>query len=323
MRTILVSLIVFLGAVNARGNVVSWEGNSFPESEGWTRSTFCTPERSIDDGKLVQILVEGECMEPPDGDRDTYTRTIDEFNGSATFFYEYRVQTDGNRSEIPGGAPTVFVVFNFFGVNYNATVARDQIKLVRDVLKPILFFDLTPGVPHTIRLELFNDPPPATYRWFIDGVVFDEGLAVGPFPANDSRITCHAASWFLSCENRWDYIRYGVIPVDGSGDFHSDGQVDENDQFFFEECLDNSGENVDAGPGCRWADFDGDTDVDCDDWDAFAAAWTGAGDPTIPAACAVPPIPAVSTWGMVAMTLGVMIAGTLLVRRHRCFLLCV
>ncbi|MCH9002544.1 MAG: hypothetical protein IIC02_08215, partial [Planctomycetes bacterium] len=241
-------------------------------------------------------------------------RTIDEFNGSPTFFHEYRVETDGDRSEIPGGAPTVLAFGNNFGVHYNATVSRDQIKLFRDVLEPILFFDLTPGVPHTIRLELFNDPPPATYRWYVDGVIFDEGLAEGAFPADDARITWRGKSWFLPCENRWQYIRYGLIPADGSGDFHSDGEVDSDDQYFFEECLDNSGENVDAGPGCRWADFDGDSDVDCDDWDAFETAWTGAGNPTVPVACGGVLIPAVSTWGMTVTLLTLLCCGSILFR---------
>ncbi len=118
----------------------------------------------------------------------------------------------------------------------------------------------------------------------------------------------------MDSQTQLDYIRYGVIPVDGSGDFDSDGGIDDNDQFFFEECLDNSGENVDAGPGCRWADFDGDTDVDCDDWNACESAWTGAADPTVPAACFVEPIPAVSTWGMGVMVLTLLCCGTIILR---------
>ena len=70
------------------------------------------------------------------------------------------------------------------------------------------------------------------------------------------------------------------------------------------------------GPGCRWADFDADTDVDCDDWDAFDAAWTGAGNPTAPAACA-PPIPAVSTWGLAVLGLLVLTVGSVMIARRR------
>ena len=323
VRTIVVATLWLISAAIAHAQVFSSEFDSLPIDEGWTLlGESCEPVVWLDNGVYVQQLNFDACPPPPNGGTQTWRSTIGDFNSSATFFLEYRAETSGDRSEIPGAAPTVVSLGNLFGINYNATMARDQIKFLRDVVEPILFFDLTPDVPHTIRLELYNDPPPATYRWFIDGAVVDEGLAEGPYPADDSRTTWHGAAWFLPTLNRWHYIRYGVIPADGSGDFHSDGAVDENDQFFFEECLDNSGVNVDAGPGCRWADFDGDTDVDCDDWDAFDAAWTGAGNPTVPAACFVPPIPAASTWGMTIMMLGVLIAGTLLVRRHRCFLLC-
>ncbi|MCH7726441.1 MAG: hypothetical protein IH991_08195, partial [Planctomycetes bacterium] len=226
-------------------------------------------------GVLIIDVEIGECGPPPGGDSDVYQRELDEFEGELTFFIEFRLNTNGDRSEIIGQAPAAISASGFGEVRYRWTIARDQVKLVRDVLLPILFLDIEPDIFHTYRLELRDT---TSYAWFIDG----------------------------------------VIPVDGSGDFDTDGQINDNDQFFFEECLDNSGENVDAGPGCRWADFDADTDVDCDDWDAFDAAWTGAGNPTEPAACAAPPIPAVSTWGMMVTVLTLLSCGTIMIRRRKC-----
>jgi hypothetical protein len=70
-----------------------------------------------------------------------------------------------------------------------------------------------------------------------------------------------------------------------------------------------------AGPGGRWADFDEDTDVDCDDWQAFQLAWTEPSDPPIFFTCFTDPIPTVSEWGFTIMTLLVLAAGTIVFRK--------
>ena len=316
MRVVYATLVLVFTAVPGLAQVVSYEATSFPDDTvpPWERETFCTPERSLVDGVLVINVEIGECGPPPGGDSDAYRRDLDDFEGVQSFFVEFRLKTDGNRSEIVGQAPAAVAAGSLGAVRYNWTIAHDQVKLVRDVLLPILFFDIDPDVFHTFRLELRDT---SSYTWFIDGAVVDSGTPEGAYPSFFPTLGWLASAFEMDSQTQLDYLRYGVIPVDGSGDFDSDGAVDANDQFYFEECLDNSGENVDAGPGCRWADFDGDSDVDCDDWDAFETAWTGAGDPTVAAACAVPPIPAVSTWGMMVMTLCVMILGTLLIRSRR------
>ena len=166
---------------------------------------------------------------------------------------------------------------NFFGVSYHVTVSRDLVQFLRDVNLPIWFIEVQPNIPHTYRIELYPD----RYTFYIDGYVADEGLPEGPFPAYDSLITWRGKSWYLPCHNAWDYIRYGVIPVDGSGDFDSDEDVDARDFYFFHECLTNvrlginGGPGQNAGPGCRFADFDSDSDVDLHDLAAFQNAFTG------------------------------------------------
>ena len=59
------------------------------------------------------------------------------------------------------------------------------------------------------------------------------------------------------------------------GDFDSDGGVHLGDFYFFQECVSNSGPEDDAGPGCRFADFDDDTDVDLRDIAIFQNTFTG------------------------------------------------
>ena len=70
-----------------------------------------------------------------------------------------------------------------------------------------------------------------------------------------------------------------MIPVDGSGDYDSDGAVTLHDFYFFHECLTNDrpgihgGPDNDAGPGCRFADFDSDGDTDLRDFAEFQNAF--------------------------------------------------
>ena len=91
---------------------------------------------------MVQDLQIGECIPPPDGDRDSYTRDLDDFDGVPEFFLEWRVQTDGDRSEIDGGAPALLSAGSFGPVTYHFTIARDRVKFVRDAFAEIVFLDL-------------------------------------------------------------------------------------------------------------------------------------------------------------------------------------
>lgn len=109
----LLPLMMLIVAAPLPGQVVSYEATSFPEmGSGWTRSTFCTPERSLRDGWLHQVVGLG-CVPPPDGsDQDVYTRWIPEFVGEDAWFLEYRLQVDGESSELPWGGPAELSAFS-------------------------------------------------------------------------------------------------------------------------------------------------------------------------------------------------------------------
>ena len=279
-RICLTATWLLLGTATAPGlaDVFSSEFYSDPVSEGWELlNQYCEPELWIEQGWYHQQLDLDACPPGPQGGHDSYIRSLTDFNGEPDFFLEFRVQTDGDRSEIPGGAPTVVAMGNSFGVIYHVTVARDLVKFIGHFDLPGWFIEIEPGVAHTYRIELYPD----RYAFYIDAYLIDEGLPDGPFPAYDSLITWRGRSWYLPCENAWDYIRYGVIPVDGSGDYDSDAEVGLDDFYFFHECLTNrrpgikGGPGNDAGPGCRFADFDSDTDVDLHDFAAFQRTFTG------------------------------------------------
>ncbi len=63
------------------------------------------------------------------------------------------------------------------------------------------------------------------------------------------------------------------------GDFNGDGLVDSIDAGLFISYFTGPGERY-TDPGASIGDFDCDRDVDCEDWTALAAAWTGTGTPS-------------------------------------------
>jgi hypothetical protein len=174
-------------------------------------------------------------------------------------------------------------------VTYWFAIARDQVKFVQDAFTVILFVDIEPDVPHTYRLELYGE---AAYVWYIDSEIVHADVPGGPYPAHTPRITWRARSAFLESSMKWDYVRCGPIPQPASGDFDSDGAVDSQDLYFFEDCL--LGPDAD-GPGCRWADMNGDRQVNGADIEGFVDALLAGQPPPPPAGQeqASPPRPGV------------------------------
>jgi len=274
LATIL-GMLTLLEAVG-EAQIFSSEFEADPVSEGWSLAQqYCQPEVWNDQGWYYQALNHEGCPSSPDGAAEVLYHSLD---GHPNFFVEFRVRTDGDRSEISGGAPVLLAMGNSFGTNYHVTIASDLVRFLRDVDLPIWYIDIEPGIPHTYRIELYPDQ----YAFYIDGYLIDEGIPEGPFPAYDSLITWRGRSWYLPCENAWDYIRYGVTPADGSGDFDSDAATTLTDFYFVQECLTNQrvgingGPDNDAGPGCRFTDFDADGDVDLLDLAEFQNLFSGS-----------------------------------------------
>jgi hypothetical protein len=75
----------------------------------------------------------------------------------------------------------------------------------------------------------------------------------------------------------------------GAGDFDGDSDVDSNDYAQFAGCFTGPGGGP-IGPECFAADFDADGDVDCDDFEQFQFVWTDPGAP--------PPLPECDATGV-------------------------
>ncbi len=271
--------LLLLGGARCVADVVSYECDSFPVEAGWyVGQNWCETVEWVSDGKFCQRVAFCEGYDPPEGQQSSYRHLLDEFIGTPRFFVEWRIETTGARSELPFTAPASFVSHNGGGVSYHFTISKDQVRFIRDIPEfPILWPEIEPSVPHTYRVEHYGTE---LYVVYIDGEIADSGIPEGPHPAYDPRISIRAKAQFVESTTVWDYIRWGDIPIDGSGDFDSDEDVDGRDFYFFHECLTNrrpginGGPGNDAGPGCRFADFDDDTDVDLRDMAAFQSAFT-------------------------------------------------
>ena len=264
-----IALIVLLAAQPAFAQVVSYEGTDFPEQSGWNESSFCGPLRWLDNGWLHYELVVCPGTEPPIGQRQTFTQALSESSMGQNLFFEWVVQTDGDRSEIVGTAPIAFVLASSStGVSYHFTVAKDQIRFIRGNFNPVFYVDLQSGVPHTHRLELSGSD---SYSWYVDGLLLDSGMPDASISFSDAVIQWRTRSWQLPNDTQWNYIRYGTIPQPNSGDFDSNGLVDFQDLYFFVDGL--LGPDYDAaGPGCKWADMNNDGVANGADIATFTAA---------------------------------------------------
>jgi len=265
------AIAVTLWAPLAAGQAVAYEGNVLPDNDPvpWTRYGTFDAQRWVDGGFFYQFLVQG-VWSWPYGQVDGYRRTIAKFTGSPSFFVTWREMNTCPRSDMSGnpcqlsasGGP---VLFHF-------TITRDQVEFVRDnPISLVLDVDIEPDKLHTYYLELHND---LRYVWYIDGGTANSGVYPGSFPRNSAVITWSARFYTDEQTAKWDYVRYGVIPADHSGDFNNNGVVDETDLYFFVDCL--LGPDYDAaGPGCKWADMNADGKADGADVQLFVSAMTG------------------------------------------------
>ena len=272
--------IVLVLAVRVFGGVYSYECNSLPTDAGWTLiNAWCNAQEWVADGKLYHHVEFCPGYDPPEGQQFDYTKSLAEFIGAEEFFVEWRIETNGIRSELPFTAPAVLVSHNGGGVSYHFTISADQVRFIRDYPAfPILWPEVEPGIPHTYRLEQYGWD---VYAVYIDGEMIDFGIPEGPHPAYEPGVNIRAKAQFVESTTIWDYIRWGDIALDASGDFDSDDDRDLFDFYFVHECLTNDGPRInggpeeDAGPGCRFADLDDDTDVDLHDFAVFQNAFTG------------------------------------------------
>lgn len=244
----------------------------------------CEYQQWAVDGLLFQEVPLCEDF-PGFGARIDHGRDVENLDGITSWFAEWRLITTGIREELPYTAPAHLVVADGSTLLYHFTIADDRVRFIRQLgVNPTLYFDITAAEWHTFRVEVFGIDLGETYVVYINGEIVDSGTAEGPLlnPPFQARVNMRAKSKFVPSVATWDYIRWGEIPADGSGDFDRDGEVGPFEVFYIQECL-----TTEAGgwAGCEWADMDSDGDTDCDDWALFLAAWTDPVDPPCMIGC--------------------------------------
>lgn len=266
-------LMVHVGWLPAQ--VVTYEASVFPELEGWEHRLADTPgaDRSLDDGWFVQSLDLPDGWPEPTGDADFYKRSLSEFVDVDQFFIEWRAVTDNpswllDHSQVPA----VVSAAGNMGVVYHTTLTDSKTQLFRTTSIPLVFVEVLPGEPHVYRVEMRGSD---SFAWFIDGTIVETGVPRNPYPDPTAFLIWGARRSYIDASVGWDYLRFGVIPQDSSGDYDSDSVLTLFDQYFVHDCLTKDGPGIfggpgqNAGPGCRFADFDSDTDADLLDFAVF------------------------------------------------------
>ncbi len=268
-----VTLVAGLGGP-ASAQVIIYEGNVFPETLGWQRLPFGPPlgKRSIEQGCFIQTVQGNE-------ENSSFRMTLHPFVGVNQFFVEWRAVTDNPSWLIDQWQiPAVVAAGGRAASLYHTVMTEPAAVLLRDVIIPRVIAPISVGESHTYRIEVFSDE----YIWFVDGTVADSGVPEGPYPDADAVLIWGVeGNDGVTATTAWDFVRAGRIPVDASGDYDNDTAVTLIDLYFFDDCLTKDGPGIfggpdnDAGPGCRFADFDADGDVDLRDFAAFQNIFSG------------------------------------------------
>lgn len=282
MRPTRYCIISFWILHSAFADVGTYECDVMPLAASWTiEVNYCNPDEWVAAGRFYQHTDLCPGTNPPFGQYSSYNRFLAEYAGVEAFWVEWKVVTDGPSDELIYVSPVSFLVGNN-SVYYQLIISEDRLRFLRDSSIPVLYFDIDPG-EHVYRIEVFGEE---LYILYVDGQVLDAGVPEDhpyPFLAPDSLIQILTRTTFTPQTTTWDYIRWGELQPNGQGDFDANGEVDDSDVYYFEECY-----TTEAGNwvGCEWADFDSDGDVDCADAAQFVAAWTGSGEPPVFGGCA-------------------------------------
>jgi len=265
--------IALILCLQARAQVITYEGTGFPEEVGWQRLDVGV-ERKSENGWFIHTLYLP--------DQDSYRYNIGGMTSLiGRFFVEWRVVTDSPEWLIEEWqVPAVVSAAGRAGVLHHTVMTESAAVLLRDIFIPRVIAPISMSESHSYRVEVFADE----YIWYIDGVVADSGIPEGAYPDPDAFVIWGAEVIHddaPTATTAWDFVRVGKIPFDASGDYDSDEALTLIDQYFVVDCLTKDGPGIfggpdeDAGPGCRFADFDADSTVDLLDFAEFQNRFGG------------------------------------------------
>jgi hypothetical protein len=191
------ALGVLVAQAGADEHWITYEGNDFPENEGWERVTYNgEANRWIEDGALVIDSLHDPHVE----DLAKMERWMDPDAGEL-FVAEWRLLVEAPSTGYDAGvaiARSFLPGFVFFGFGPDrAWNALDN-----------LFFDIEPGIYHTYR---FESEDMVDFDFFIDAQLSQEGAFLWP-SSNQSSVGFGDQFDGWASLSHWDYFRFGVIP---------------------------------------------------------------------------------------------------------------
>jgi hypothetical protein len=270
-RLVGAAVAVFCVCASGVAFLKTYDADFFPENFLlFDRTVYGTPERRLENGWLILTVEEG--------DKDTYRYDLGGIGSLVgRFFVEWRAVTDYPEWLIHEWQVPAVVSAAGNGPFYHVVMTKSAAALTHfDLTRTIV--PITASQPHTHRIEVFADQ----YLWYIDGVVVNSGVPVGPYPDPNAFITWGIDGYKgMANTTAFDYIRLGEIPQPASGDYDSNLEISSPDYRFVHDCLAKAGPDLSAGPyentgpGCAFTDFDFDLDVDLFDFAEFASRYTG------------------------------------------------
>ena len=191
------TLCAFTASATAEQYWIAYEGNDFPENEGWERHTYGGgAERWLEDGVLVidttadldisEAYIHSDMRWPGPGE---------------TFIAEWRLLVD---ESLGFHATDVIMSRPAPPGDLTITHSTDEVRILSDGTT----FDIAPGVFHSYRIESEDMD---LYRLFVDGVSVYEGYFQSPSILDP--FLAFGEAWHRSASlSRWDYVRFGIVP---------------------------------------------------------------------------------------------------------------
>ena len=252
----------------ALAQVVCFEADGiFPEASSppWTRVGTFDADRWFSNGRFFQFVELGAWAPPPYGEFDGYQRSLADFANSPSFFIEWRVITDVTIDDI-NGTPVVVSAAGDSAAVYHVSITNGRLRFIRDnPIQVVYYFDFEPNLVHTFRVEITSK----NYCVYVDDNCIHSGTSIAAYPLGGAVLVWAARYYQSDHTAQWNYLRYGSVPDDHSGDFDSNSLVDFDDLSFFVDCLLGPGG---AWPGCKWADMNADGIANGADVQLFANA---------------------------------------------------
>ncbi len=179
---------------------IAWEGNDYPENEGWTRYTRAGgADRSLHDGTMTL-------------DSMADFHIVDEYliyrplvpGAGESFRMEWRMRVDellGDWDPFVGVCSGDSAVF----LNHSPDGIHSSLEG--------LWIDFELGAEfHDFAL---TSADMASYQLYVDGQLVHSGAFVGPVPY--SCVLWGDATTGPSSISTWDYVRFGIVPEPGAG----------------------------------------------------------------------------------------------------------